>query len=118
MSVPTSLLVLQANQSANANGTSVIMTGSSWASLEVIESNGGTATITVEGSYDGGANWYAIGVQRIDGQATVTRAASISVTANLKSVWQILDFYPQLRARTSSVATSPVINVRAYLVGT
>ena len=85
--------------------------------VEIAETNGGTATVTLEGSFDG-TNWYAAGYQQTNGTATLTRAATgISVTANSRNVYQVLDPYPQLRARISSIAGSANITAKLYSVG-
>lgn len=84
--------------------------------VELVESAGGTATVYFEGSFDGGTNWYQVGFYQVDGNASLTRtAASVSVTANMKHVYQILDPYPQLRARISAISAASVL-VRAYCV--
>lgn len=104
---------------ANGNGTPADFSGVDGAAqVEVVESNGGTATLNLEGSFDG-TTWYAIGYQQIDNTASPARAvAAVSILANSSHVYQILDPYPQLRARLSSVATSPKVAIRAYLVST
>ena len=85
--------------------------------VEIAETNGGTATVTLEGSFDG-TNWYAVGYQQTDATASLARAASgISVAANSRHVYQVLDPYPQIRARISGSASSPNVTVKMYAVG-
>lgn len=85
--------------------------------LEVRESNGGTGTLNVDGSFDG-INWYAAGYQQVDNNASLSRAvAAISITANSAHVYQILDPYPVMRLRLSSVANNPNVTARFYKVG-
>lgn len=84
--------------------------------LEVVETAGGTATVFFEGSFDGGTNWYQVGFYQIDGNASLTRtAASVSVTANMKHVYQMLDPYPKLRARISAI-TGATVSIRSYTI--
>ncbi len=112
---------------ATANGNGVLIETDGWNGaimIEVVEISGGTATLTLQGTYDrigtaagAGSNWYNVGYQRVDGQNTVTRsAAAISVTATSKQVFQVLDLYPVMRAVISAIAGSGSIVVRAYLV--
>lgn len=110
--------IFQNGVSANGNGTAIQTDGiDSAIQVEIVESAGGTATVTFEGSFDAATNWYAVGYQQVNGVASPTRAATgISVTANSAKVYQILDPYPQLRARVSAVASSPTVTVRCYLV--
>lgn len=107
---------LQQGATANGNGTPVNTAGYTGAiQVEIQETAGGTCTVTLQGSFDG-TTWYAVGYQRVDAQATLTRAVTgISVTANLKAVFQVLDPYPELRAPVSASAAENV-TVKAYLV--
>lgn len=85
--------------------------------IEIAETNGGTATVTIEGSFDG-TNWYSAGYQQTDSIASLTRASGgISVAANSRHVYQVLDPYPQLRARISSLAASANVTAKLYAVG-
>jgi hypothetical protein len=82
--------------------------------VEISETNGGTATVTLEGSFDG-TNWYSVGYQQIDATASPSRAASgISVSANTRHVYEVLDRSPYFRARISSPSTTPKVTVRLY----
>lgn len=105
---------------ATANGNGTICDGGGITGaiqVEVVESNGGTFTLALQGSFDGGTNWYAVGYQQVDNTAAPARAvANLSVLANSAHVYQILDPYPKYRAVVSSVAASPHILVRAYVV--
>jgi hypothetical protein len=81
--------------------------------LEVRETAGGTVTLAVQGSFDG-TNFYNVGYQRVDNQATITRAVgNVSVTANLAAVYQILDPYPELKVTTSAISAATV-TVKLY----
>jgi hypothetical protein len=113
----TSVQYLQQGQTAAANGTQISTDGFNGAlQMEVVESGGGTCTLTIEGSFDG-LNWYAVGYQQIDATASLARAVTgISVTANSKHVYQLLDPYPQTRARTSSPAGGVNVTARVYMV--
>jgi hypothetical protein len=103
--------------STNNNGTQHTMQGYNGAiQMEVVESNGGTATLAFQGSFDS-TNWYAVGYYQVDNNASLSRSVSnVSVTANMKHVYQLLDPYPQVRAVLSSVASTPNIVVRAYCI--
>jgi hypothetical protein len=107
-----------AGATANGNGTPALTDGFNGAlQLEVVESGGGTCTLTLQGSFDGGSNWDAVGYQQVDGVATLARAVSaLSVTANMKHVYQLLDPYPQVRAVVSAVAGGCAVMVRLYMV--
>ena len=101
---------------ANGNGTPADFLAGRAELVEVVESNGGTCTLTFEGSFDG-TNWYVVGFQPVGNQATLTRTVTpLSVTANLKQTYQILDNYPQVRARISSIAGSANVTVKLYEV--
>jgi hypothetical protein len=120
MSAPTQAgktSVLLAGVSTNTNSGNIDISGYNGAlNLEVRETNGGTFTLAIQGSFDG-SNFYNVGYQRIDGQTTLTRTASnLSVTANLAAVYQILDPYPILKVTTSSAASSPVLTVKLYSI--
>lgn len=108
---------MQNAATANGNGTPAQVSGYTGAQqVEVSETAGGTCTLTLQGSFDG-ANWYSIGYQQVDGLATLARAvAAISVTANMRHVYQILDPYPQVRAVISSIATGGTVTARMYAV--
>lgn len=115
-----SMTTLQSAATTNGNGSTLDLTNigaNCRVYLFVEESAGGTCTLTLTGATDGAfTNAYAPGYQRVDNQATLTRAvAAISVTASLKAVYQILDFYPQLRAAISS-SSSQNLTVRAWVV--
>lgn len=106
---------------ATANGNGVLgevsgVTGAIMA--EVVESAGGTATLNLEGALDANfTNAYLLGYQPVNGQSALARAAvALSVTANLKAVYQILDPYPFIRARISAIAGGALIVVRLYYV--
>jgi len=105
---------LQNAATTNVNGTAVDTSQfGNKILLEVQETAGGTATLTPEGSFDG-TQWYALGFQPIGAQATLTRTVTaISVTANLKQTYQILDQYPQTRARLSGV-TAATVTVKLF----
>ena len=109
------ITLLQNAATANGNGDSLSTNGIKTVMVEVRETAGGTCTLALQGSFDG-ANWYAVGYQPVDNQATLTRAvANISVTANLAHVYQILDTYPQLRA-VISASSSETLTVKAYTI--
>ena len=109
------IVFLQNAATANGNGTPAEVQGFTGAQqVEVRETNGGTCTVTLQGSFDG-TNWYSVGYYQIDNNASLTRAvAAISVLATSAHVYQILDPYPQVRAAISSVASSPVVTVKLY----
>jgi hypothetical protein len=117
----TSIQTLQSAAAANGNGTPAQTDGLDAAQqVEIVETNGGTCTVTFEGSFDGKfTNVYAIGYYQVDGTATLTRTVTgVSVTANSAHVYQLLDPYPQVRARISSVASTPSVTVRMYGIAT
>lgn len=89
---------------------------SGWKSLyvELVEMGGGTATLTLQGSLEAGSRWYTIGVQHLDGQATLTRAISVSVTASMSQYWQVLDLYPLIRGVLGSPAGGVALTAYLY----
>ena|SRR5579864_4086991 len=103
--------VCQSASAADGNGTVADTAGlaGSW-TLEINNGGAGTATITIEGSYDG-ITWYACGYAQIDAQSTLTRSvAAIAVGATpFAHVYAILDYYSRLRARQSGSAGGPSI---------
>lgn len=100
----------------NGNGMSGITAGFLGAQqVEIIESGGGTATVTLQGSMDG-TRWYTVGYQQVDAVAAPSRSVSpISVLANSAHVYQLLDPYEQVRAVVSAISGASVI-ARVYLV--
>lgn len=116
------LTTLQNAATANGNGTAAIVGGYTGAiQVEIVESGGGTATVALQGALaqPGAAspNWYSVGYQQIDGLATLARSVSaISVAANSKHVYQVLDPYVLLQAVLSSVAGGAVVTVKVYAV--
>lgn len=114
----TVVFALQAAATANGNGITAPTDGFNGAQMLDLQKSGtGTATATIEGSYDG-STWYAVGYQQVDGVASLARAASgISVSAgSFNHVYQILDIYPQIRLRLSSVAGSISLTANLYAV--
>lgn len=111
----TATVVLQAAATANGNGTPADVSGFLAAQqVEIVESAGGTATVTFEGSFDG-ATWYAIGYYKVDNAATLTRTVTgVSVSANTSHVYQLLDPYAQIRARISSAAGGVTVTVKLF----
>ena len=110
------ILTMQSAATANGNGDPAETSGVNGAvQVEVVEANTGTVTLNLEGSFDG-LNWYAVGYYQIDNTATLTRiVAPIAVAQNSKHVYQVLDPYPQVRARLSSISGATV-TVRAYCI--
>ena len=83
--------------------------------VEVVETAGGTCTLQFNGSFDG-KNWYVVGHQRVDNQASPSRSVTaVSVTASLKAVYQLLDPYPLYQAVITN-SSSQTVNVRLYAV--
>lgn len=102
---------------ANGNGATLDAAGLRAQVVEIQETAGGTATVTLQGSFDG-STWYQAGFQQIDATATRTlTVGGISVLANSKHVYQVLDLYPLLSAAVSSVAGGATVLVRSYTVG-
>jgi hypothetical protein len=84
----------------------------------IIENNVGTATLNIEGSYDGKL-WFAVGYYTVvaasTSQATLTRSvSSLAVVQNTAYVLQLLDAYPLVRIRPS--ASTGSISAGFYLV--
>jgi hypothetical protein len=105
------VFTLQSAAATDGNGTPADITGlAGTQTLELSNATAGTATITIEGSYDG-VTWYACGYAQQDGQSSLVRSvAAISVTASpFAHVYQILDQYSRMRARQSSSSGSPAI---------
>jgi hypothetical protein len=101
-------VVLQVAAVVNGNGTVADFSGyTGTASVEIINTGTGSATCTLEGSFDQ-VNWYAIGFMQIDGQANPTRAAAgIAVGATpFAHIYALLDAYNFIRARISGAAGS------------
>lgn len=109
-----------ASAGATANGNGTVLEGYGYTGavqIEVNETAGGTCTLALQGSFDGGANWYAVGYQQVDSITVPARSvANVSVVASSKHVYQILDPYPVYRAVISAVAGGCTLFVRAYLV--
>lgn len=101
----------------NGNGAPAFVGGYLGAQqVEIVESAGGTCTVTLQGSMDG-VNWYSVGYQQVDAVLAPARSVSaISVLANSKHVYQVLDPYEQLRAVISSIAGGAAVRARVYLV--
>jgi hypothetical protein len=80
--------------------------------------NPGTASLTwdVMGSYDT-ANWYVVGMQRVDAQEALTRVASAQTLANgARQVWQVLDIYPNMTSNLATVVAGGSLTAKLYLV--
>lgn len=113
--IGSSLQYFQQGATVDGSGTNLVEDGYGACFVEIVESGGGTATVTFNGSFSG-VDWYAVGYEKVSATATPARAVTgISVTANSKAVYQILDRYPQLQAVISSSSGSTV-SVRAYFV--
>jgi hypothetical protein len=105
---------LAANTTASGAGTALAMDGCNIAqTLEVIAV--GTlatqaVTFTVEGRLPGSSNWYAVGLQQINGVDNPARTASgITLTPNngtIKRTYQVLDSYHELRVNVSNNSLS------------
>lgn len=111
------LLVLQNAATANGNGSKVQAAGyTGCQQVEILETGGGTCTVTLQGSMDE-ATWYSVGYQQVDGIASPTRAVSaISVTADSAHVYQVLDPFQWLRAVVGSAAGGVAVTARVYMV--
>jgi hypothetical protein len=99
---------LQAAATANGNGTAGDLTGyGGSAAVEVLQTNTGSATLTIQGSFDG-INWYACGYMQVDAVLNPARSVSaIAVTASpFAHVYQLLDTYNLYRAVISGTAGS------------
>lgn len=114
---PGPTTVLQNAATANGNGVAPDTSGFAGAQMiEIAETGGGTATVTIQGSFDG-TNWYSVGYQQVDATASPARATGgISVLANSRHVYQVLDAYPQLRAPVSAVAGGANVTVKSYMI--
>jgi hypothetical protein len=111
------VIQLQAAATANGNGVNGDLTGyGGFTSLEVSQTGAGTATLTIQGSYDG-VNWYSCGYAQIDGVTTPARSvAAIAVGATpFAHVYSLLDTYNLYRAVIS--ATAGAIALTATLRG-
>lgn len=98
----------------NGNGLNGEGAGYKTQNVEILEVGGGTATVTLQGSFDGN-HWYALGFEQTDAQATLTRSVStISVTGNTAHVYSLLDYYNHVRAVISSISSASII-VRIHL---
>jgi hypothetical protein len=98
--------VMQQASAANGNGTAAQVSGlNGFQAVQIDNSDAaGTAAITIQGSFDG-VNWFAIGYQQVDGVAAPSRAVTgIAVAANSHHVYQLLDYYPQVRCVQSASA--------------
>lgn len=114
MTVSTTQNVLLLNGATTNKSAVLSMDGFIGAqAIEIQETAGGTVTVAITGSFDG-TTFYAVGYQQVDNTASPSRAvANISVLANSKHVYQILDPYPQLEVTLSSIS-SATVNVRVY----
>ena len=111
------VVYLQNAATADGNGTQGEADGVEGAiQLEVQETGGGTANLALQGSFDG-ITWYAVGYYQVSGNANLVRSvATITVTASLKSVYQVLDPYLYLRAVQSGTAGGAIVTAKLYLV--
>ncbi len=116
MTETTKVQWLQQAATADGNGTPANVEGMDrYQLVEVVETLGGTCTLALQGSLDG-STWYAVRYQRVDNTASVAVAvANLSVTASTQHVYQLLDYYPQVRAVVSS-SSSESVNVKLYAV--
>jgi hypothetical protein len=115
---PSMTAVLQNAATADGNGTAAVTDGYNGCQMiEVQKTGAGSCTLTVEGSFDG-ASWYAVGYYPVDGQATLTRAVSgIALGAgSVTHVFQVLDLYPQIRARISGTSGAVSVTAKLYAV--
>lgn len=101
--------------SITANGQSGVIDVSGFKTfeLEIIESGGGTATLTIQGSLDG-AHFHNLVTAPLDGATTITYTATVSVTANQSILYTLRDPVPLLRVSTASLAGGAVIAVNLY----
>jgi hypothetical protein len=102
---------LQAASTANGNGSNGDLTGyGGSAAIEVLQTGTGSATLTLQGSFDG-INWYSIGYMQVDGVTNPVRSfAALAVTASpFAHVYQLLDTYNLYRAVISATAGSLVL---------
>jgi hypothetical protein len=99
---------LQAAATANGNGSNGDLTGyGGSAAIEILQTSTGSATLTLQGSYDG-VNWYAVGYMQVDNVTNPVRSvAALAVTASpFAHVYQLLDTYNLYRAVISATAGS------------
>jgi hypothetical protein len=99
---------LQAAAAANGNGSNGDLTGyGGSAAIEVLQTGTGSATLTLQGSYDG-TNWYAVGYMQVDAVTNPVRSvAALAVTASpFAHVYVLLDTYNLYRAVISATAGS------------
>lgn len=113
----TRLITMQSAATANGNGTAAQVDGCTGAQqVEVAETNGGTCTLAIQGSFDG-TNWYAVGYQQVDNIPTPARAvANIAVAASSRHVYQVLDPYNFIRTVISGIAGSAHVTTKVYAV--
>lgn len=106
-----------AGATANGNGLPADLEGFTGDTmlLEIAETAGGTATVTLAGSLDG-TNWITgVGYELVDATASPARAvAALSVSANTRHAYAVLDKFPQVRAVLSSSAGGSSVTVRLY----
>jgi hypothetical protein len=98
--------IMQNTSSANGNGQAAQVSGlNGFQAVQIDNSDAaGTATIAIQGSFDG-VNWFAVGYQQVDNIAAPARSVSgIAVTAASHHVYQLLDYYPQVRCVQSAPA--------------
>jgi len=109
-------LTLQNGAIGNGNGTTVNTSGLNGAQMVQIDQTGtGSCTVNLQGSYDG-VNFFNIGYYQVDGVAAIARAvAALSITAGpFHHAYQLLDYYPQVRAPISATAGTLACTVKLY----
>src|SRR5436305_1417971 len=110
-------VVLQAAATVDGNGSIAAVAGYAGSQvIEITNTGTGTATITIEGSFDQ-ATWYAIGSMQIDNVTNPLRAvAALTIGATTWShVYTLLDQYSYIRARQSASTASPAPQITATL---
>ena len=79
--------------------------------IEVIETAGGTATLTLQGTLNE-TNVYSLWTAPL--AATFTYTATISITANLAAYFTVRDITPLMRASLASIAGGASVSVNYY----
>lgn len=86
--------------------TAVKLAGYETIYLELVEGGVGAATVSPQGSFDG-VNWYNVGFQAVDNNATPARSVTaIALAQSGAHVYQILDKYQQYRLNITANAGS------------
>jgi hypothetical protein len=104
--------ILVAAMVANGNTAWLNLDGYKTIYLEIIETAGGTGTVTVQGTLNQ-YNIYTLATAPVGG-AAITYTGTVAVTANQAIYYTVRDLAPLVRVNLAGVAGGGSINVNVY----